>query len=90
MISQNVNLLVRKRPGTLEMLNGSSVVPDRIHSCIRQQVRGWIVDLCSVVGCMPIDGEAAVDSLFQVLEQIHNVEASEALLDNLMESLRYW
>lgn len=87
LISQNVNRLVRKRPCTLAMVRASGVVPDRIHSCVRQQVRGWVVDLCSVVGCMPMDADFAVSALCEALQTLEDDQSPKAILDRLSESL---
>ncbi|MEX2498068.1 MAG: hypothetical protein WD397_04235 [Wenzhouxiangellaceae bacterium] len=57
----------RKSRATLDQLEAAGVAADRSRSCIRQQIRGYISDLNSVVGVMPLDAEAEV---LQVQQQL--------------------
>lgn len=52
-----------KPPGptaTRSQLIEAGVRPDRINSAVRQQVNGYVVDLNSVVGVVPVDAEEEV------------------------------
>jgi hypothetical protein len=52
-----------KPPATEAELIAAGVRPDHIRSAVRQQVNGYVVDLNSVIGAIPIDAEAAVAAL---------------------------
>lgn len=65
---QNVFKLPRKLNCKPDHVRQAGVVPDKILSCVRQQVRGYVVDLCSVVGCVPENAEAAVARLETVFQ----------------------
>jgi hypothetical protein len=84
-LSQNVFRMPRKRDGTLEQVRQADVIPDRILSCVRQQVRGYVIDLCSVVGCMPADAEEDVARLETCLR---NPPTDAVLLAELENTLR--
>ncbi|MDP6491323.1 MAG: hypothetical protein QGH42_11155 [Kiritimatiellia bacterium] len=62
-LTENVFKLRPKLRCRLEHVQASGVRPDKILSCIRQQVRGYIIDHCSVVGCVPEDAEAETAQL---------------------------
>jgi len=47
-------------PATHAQLIAAGVRPDRINSAVRQQVNGYVVDLNSAVGVVPVDAEAEV------------------------------
>ena len=53
LLTQNVFRLPRKRKCLRRDVEIAGVVPDGILSCVRQQVRGYVIDLCSVIGCTP-------------------------------------
>ncbi len=56
-----------KQPATEAEMISAGVRPDKTRSAIRQQVNGYIVDLNSVVGVVPIDADdtvAAVEARF--------------------------
>ncbi|WP_141134330.1 hypothetical protein [Jannaschia aquimarina] len=44
-------------------LRAAGVRPDRIESCIRQPINGYVTDLNSVVGVVPLDAEEEVADL---------------------------
>lgn len=67
LLTQNVYSLPRKLPCRIEQIRCAGVIPDRIESCVRQQLRGYVTDLCSVVGCMPADKAQAVNELENLL-----------------------
>jgi hypothetical protein len=64
---ENVDKLPRKPPATDEQALAAGVMVDRSRSAIRQQRRGYIIDLCSVVGVVPIDAEDQVRTIEQKL-----------------------
>lgn len=66
---QNIFHKFPKRKTTLMDLARAGVVPDRINSCLRQQIRGYVSDLNSVVGVMPIDADREVAQIRSKLEQ---------------------
>lgn len=57
----------RKRRTTEAQMIAAGVTPDKIRSALRQQIRGYVSDLNSVVGAMPIAGEQDVSLLEQEL-----------------------
>jgi hypothetical protein len=65
---EDLNLLPRKwRKVTAQQMLDAGVRPDRILSSVRQQIRGYVSDLNSVVGVMPIDAEHDIQRLTVVL-----------------------
>lgn len=66
-LSHNVFRLRRKRRCKLDHIIQAGLVPDKIQSCFRQQVRGYVVDLYSVVGCVPEGAEDETNALESVL-----------------------
>lgn len=68
LLTQNVQKLPRKLDCRLEQIIEAGVVPDQILSCVRQQHRGYVIDLCSVKGCQPVDAEPEVNRLTQLLQ----------------------
>lgn len=60
MIQEDVGDLPRKPDGTTAEMLAAGVRPDKLEICTRQQKRGYIVDLCSVVGVQPLDAERDV------------------------------
>ncbi|MEM6729148.1 MAG: hypothetical protein AAF618_11660 [Pseudomonadota bacterium] len=65
---ENLKLKLPKTPATEHDLTRAGVLPDRIKSCLRQQIRGYVSDLNSVVGVMPIDADEEVAELRAALE----------------------
>lgn len=57
----NLETYPRKRNTTRREMLRSGVAPDRINSALRQQIRGYVSDLNSAVGVMPVNagGEIA-------------------------------
>ena len=54
---EHAELLPPKVPATDGDLLAAGVRPDRIRSCVRQQLNGYVIDLSSVIGVQPIDAE---------------------------------
>lgn len=63
----------RKHDTTQEEMLAAGVAPDRLMSAIRQQINGYVSDLNSVVGVMPIDAE---DEIEQKLQQVNRALGS--------------
>jgi hypothetical protein len=59
----NANTLPPKPEATDEDCTAAGVTVDRLRSCVRQQINGYVTDLNSVVGVMPVDAEQDIDSL---------------------------
>jgi hypothetical protein len=57
---ENAALKPPRPAATQSQLIDAGVRPDQINSAVRQQVNGYVVDLNSVVGVVPIDAEAEV------------------------------
>jgi len=68
LLTQNVHKLPRKRNCKLKHIIEAGVAPDKILSCVRQQHRGYVIDLCSVVGCQPQDAEPEINNLTNLLK----------------------
>jgi hypothetical protein len=66
--TENVLQLPIKVPATEDEFLRAGVQPDRIRSCIRQQLRGYAIDLNSAVGAMPINAEAEIAAIEAFLE----------------------
>ncbi|MCK0713470.1 hypothetical protein ACFO0U_05295 [Chromohalobacter sarecensis] len=68
--TDNLANFPEKEPATLHDLNAVGVAPDKIQSCLRQQIRGYVSDLNSVVPVMPVNADAEVSALYQELQDI--------------------
>lgn len=75
MFVENLKWRLPKRKTTENDLTRAGVFPDRINSCLRQQIRGYVSDLNSVVGVMPINAEAKVKSMEAMMENHLILEA---------------
>jgi hypothetical protein len=60
---EDINKLPAKRDATEEEIIAAGVTPDRIKSCVRQQIRGYVSDLNSVVGVIPTGAGDEIRSL---------------------------
>jgi hypothetical protein len=60
---EDINKLPAKRDASEEEIIAAGVTPDRIKSCVRQQIRGYVSDLNSVVGVMPTDAGEEIRKL---------------------------
>jgi hypothetical protein len=69
LISENVEHLPTKPLCSDHDMISAGVTPDKIRSSVRQQMRGYVVDLCSVVGVQPIDaGEEILSTLRWIID----------------------
>jgi hypothetical protein len=57
---ENAALKPPRPAATQNQLIDAGVCPDQINSAVRQQVNGYVVDLNSVIGVVPVDAEAEV------------------------------
>jgi hypothetical protein len=57
---ENAALKPQGPPPRRASLIDAGVRPDQINSAVRQQVNGYVVDLNSVIGVLPVDAEAEV------------------------------
>lgn len=64
----NLETYRRKRETTTREMIRAGVEPDRIRSALRQQIRGYVSDLNSVVGVMPINADGEVVRLETALD----------------------
>lgn len=65
---EDLNHLPRKwRKATAQQMLDAGVRPDRILSSVRQQIRGYVSDLNSVVGVMPMNADQEIQRLTDVL-----------------------
>ena len=66
----NLNNYPEKQEATIPEIIRAGVQPDKILSCYREQVKGYVSDLNSVVGVMPIGKEKEI---FEVYERMMNI-----------------
>jgi hypothetical protein len=59
-VVEDAALKAPRPPATQAELIAAGVRPDRIDSAVRQQINGYVVDLNSAVGVVPVDAEAEV------------------------------
>ncbi|MFW6028377.1 MAG: hypothetical protein ACOC9Q_02510 [bacterium] len=60
---ENAALKPPRPAATQSQLIEAGVRPDQINSAVRQQVNGYVVDLNSVVGVVPVEAEAEVSAV---------------------------
>ncbi len=70
LIVDNVFHLPMKKQTTEQEILQAGVSIDKIRSCVRQQVNGYVIDLNSVVGCMPVDAENEIAQLSKSLDEL--------------------
>ena len=59
-MAEDAALKAPRPPATRAQLIAAGVRPDRIDSAVRQQINGYVVDLNSAIGVVPVDAEAEV------------------------------
>lgn len=67
---ENARLLQPRTPVTQEEMIAAGVRPDRYLSCVRQTINGYVSDLCSVVGVVPIDAEEEIAALTLHIDEL--------------------
>jgi len=75
--TEDATLLSPKLPASESEILAAGVYPDKIKSCLRQQINGYVVDLNSVVGVVPIDADEEVHGV-----ELHILEKYEDLMRN--------
>lgn len=63
LVIENAEHLTAKAPTRDEDMIAAGVQPDRIRGSLREQIRGYVIDLCSVVGVQPIDAAQETTSV---------------------------
>jgi hypothetical protein len=66
----NLEAYPRKRDTTRGEMLRAGVEPDRIRSSLRQQIRGYVSDLNSVVGVMPVNAGGEISRLEAALDNV--------------------
>lgn len=79
LLVENVFRMRRKLKCHAGHVISSGVIPDRILSCIRRQKRGYVIDWCSVVGCVPENAQKSVAALAGILHPPGQVPDHELL-----------
>jgi len=64
---EDINQLPPKANATEEQIIAAGVTLDGIKSCVRQQINGYVSDLNSVIGVMPVD---AGDEIRTILDRL--------------------
>jgi hypothetical protein len=59
----DIRKLPPKADATEEQIIAAGVTIDGIRSCVRQQIHGYVSDLNSVVGVMPVDAEREIEAM---------------------------
>ena len=62
-IISDIRKLPPKADATEEQIIAAGVTIDAIRSCLRQQINGYVSDLNSVVGVMPVDADRQIEAL---------------------------
>ena len=72
----DARLLAPRDPVTQEEMIAAGVQPDRYLSCVRQTINGYVSDLCSVVGVVPINAEDEIAALDEHIDGLLNQVAA--------------
>ncbi len=64
---EDINQLPAKSDATEEQIIAAGVTVDSLKSCVRQQIKGYVSDLNSVVGVMPVDAEEEIEAILKQL-----------------------
>ena len=83
MIVQNIAMLPSKRNATKDEIVASGVTLDRIESCVRQQINGYVSDLNSVCGVMPVDAEAEIERMLAEFNAVVEEKTHEPVRTSL-------
>lgn len=68
-VQANAKQLPKGPSGDEAAMRAAGVEPDRIKSCIRQPINGYITDLNSVVGVKPLDADAEIATLMAYIDE---------------------
>lgn len=61
--TEDVMVMKGKKPATEAEIYAAGVQIDRLRSAVTQQLNGYVIDLCSVVGAIPLDADHEVSEL---------------------------
>lgn len=64
---EDIRRLAPKKNATEEEIIAAGVTLDGLKSCFRQQINGYVSDLNSVVGVMPVDAEQEIEEILSRL-----------------------
>ena len=64
---EDIHKLPPKANATEEQILAAGVTLDGIKSCVRQQINGYVSDLNSVIGVMPVDAEDEIEAILKQL-----------------------
>ena len=64
---EDIHKLPPKANATEEEILAAGVTLDGIKSCVRQQINGYVSDLNSVIGVMPVDAEDEIEAVLKQL-----------------------
>ncbi len=64
---EDIRNLQPKKNATEEEIIAAGVTLDGLKSCFRQQINGYVSDLNSVVGVMPVDAEQEIEEILSRL-----------------------
>ncbi|CEA05846.1 hypothetical protein BN1049_02303 [Pseudomonas saudimassiliensis] len=76
---ENIHHYPPKHPATADDMLKAGVGPDKIKSCVRQQIKGYVSDLNSVVGVMPLSGQNDVLDIEQALFTRYQTYSAETI-----------
>lgn len=68
-VQENAKKMRKGPSGDEKAMRAVGVEPDRILSCVRQPINGYITDLNSVVGVKPLNAEADVSALAAFIDE---------------------
>lgn len=76
-VIDNLNGYAKKNNTEIHELEQANVLPDKSLSCLRQQINGYVSDLNSVVGVMPVGLDLEIEAVYKAINRF----AEEAACD---------
>lgn len=67
---RNISGYPRKKDTTVDELMAAGVMPDRVLSCVREQIKGYVSDLNSVVGVTPSESNSLVAEIEEYVRKV--------------------
>ncbi|OGT98344.1 MAG: hypothetical protein A2X80_12610 [Geobacteraceae bacterium GWB2_52_12] len=80
-VIDNLNGYVKKNNTEIRELEQANVLPDKSLSCLRQQINGYVSDLNSVVGVMPVGLDHEIEVAYNAINRFAE-EAIDSIFDN--------
>lgn len=77
-VIDNLNGYEKKNNTEIHELEPANVLPDKSLSCIRQQINGYVSDLNSVVGVMPVGLDHEIEVVYNAIDRF-----AEEAIDNI-------